>query len=405
MIENFMNEKFSTGALDGVKIVDLSRVLAGPFCTMLLADYGAEVIKVEQPGKGDGTRAWGPPWEGGESAYYLSINRNKQSITLNLKSEQGREILGRLLKDADVLVENFKPGTMDRLGLGYDVLQERYPSLVVCSITGFGQGGPYRDRPGYDFMIQAMGGIMSISGPADGPPSKVGVAIVDITTGLFASNAILAALHHRQQTGEGQLIDVALLDAQVGWLANVAHNYFASGEMPKRYGNAHANVVPYESFQTADGHITLAVGTDGQFRRFCEAAGRPEMGVDARFKSNADRVQNRTVLISLLQDLFLMQDSKHWLDLLEENNIPGGPINDIPSILADPQVLQRQMVQEIEHPTAGIIKQIGPVAKLSGTPATIRQAPPLMGEQTELVLQAAGYSNEEIDAFRSDGVI
>ncbi len=395
----------SASALNGVRIIDLSRVLAGPYCTMLLADYGAEVIKIEQPGKGDGTRQWGPPWEGGESAYYLSANRNKKSVTLNLKSEQGREILRKLIAGADVLIENFKPGTMARLGLGYESLLESFPGLIICAISGFGQDGPYRDRSGYDFIIQAMGGIMSISGPADGEPSKVGVAIVDITTGLFAANAILAALHHRQRTGEGQFIDVALLDAQVGWLANVAHNYFASGEMPRRYGNAHANVVPYESFATADGHVTLGIGTDEQFRRFCDAAERPDLGQDERFKTNADRVKNRNQLISELRALLLTKKSSDWLNLLEQQGIPGGPINDIPSTLADPQVLHRQMVQEVEHPTAGTIKQLGPVAKLSRTPATVRSAPPLLGADTGLVLGELGYSDAQIEALQADGVI
>ncbi|MFQ5422209.1 MAG: CaiB/BaiF CoA transferase family protein, partial [Anaerolineae bacterium] len=257
-------------ALDDIRVIDLSRILAGPYTAMLLADHGAEVIKIEQPGQGDGTRQWGPPWVGSESAYFLSVNRNKKSVTLNLKSDKGKAILKKLVANADIFIENFKVGTMKRMGLDYETLCQDNPGLIYCSISGYGQTGPYRERPGYDFMIQAQGGIMSVSGPADGPPHKVGVAIVDITAGLFASNAILTALHHREKTGEGQYIDVALLDTQVAWLANVAHNYFATGEAPERYGNAHPNIVPYETFPTADGYIALAVGSDGQYRKFCQ---------------------------------------------------------------------------------------------------------------------------------------
>ncbi len=395
----------ATGALAGLRVVDCSRVLAGPYCTMLLADYGAEVVKIEQPGTGDGTRQWGPPWVGGESAYFLSVNRNKRSLSLDLKTMAGRRILEQLAAGADVLIENFMPGTMDRLGLGYEALRRRNPGLIYCAISGYGQTGPYRDRPGYDFVIQAQGGIMSISGPADGEPHKVGVAIVDITAGLFAASAILAALHHRRETGAGQYIDVGLLDAQVAWLANVAHNYLATGETPGRYGNAHPNIVPYESFPTADGYLALAVGTDAQFERFCQASGRPDLWDDPRFRTNAARVANREDLVRRLRRLFRRRPTQEWLDLLLDAGIPCGPINDIPTVLADPQVVAREMVQTAEHATAGSVQLLGPVAKLSATPARVASAPPTLGADSEAILGELGYDAEAIADLRRNGVI
>lgn len=396
----------SESALSDIRVIDLSRVLAGPYCTMLLSDYGAEVIKVEQPGKGDGTRQWGPPWVGDQSAYFLSVNRNKKSLTLDLKTAAGQSILKHLVAEADVLIENFKPGTTARMGLDYESLSRQNPGLIYCSITGYGQTGPYRDRPGYDFMIQAQGGIMSITGPVDGPPHKVGVAIVDITAGLFAASAILAALHERTGSGQGQYIDVALLDAQVAWLANVAHNYFATGQTPRRYGNAHPNIVPYETFPTADGRVALAVGSDGQYRRFCQVAGRPDLWQDERFQTNAGRVEHRHVLIPLLQRLFQSRSTQAWIDLLVEAGIPVGPINDIPTTLNDPQVAARQMVQQVEHPTVGAIDLLGPVAKLSRTPAEIDSAPPTLGADTEQILRHyLAYSPQQIENLREEGVI
>jgi len=388
-----------------MRVIDLSRVLAGPYCTMMLADYGAEVIKVEQPGMGDGTRQWGPPWVDGESAYFLSVNRNKKSMTLNLKSEKGKAILEQLVASADILIENFKPGTMQRMGLNYEKLSQDNPGLIYCSISGYGQTGPYRDRPGYDLMIQAQGGIMSITGPTEGESHKVGVAIVDITAGLFAASAILSALHHRERTGEGQYIDVALLDTQVAWLANVAHNYFATGQMPGRFGNAHPNIVPYETFPTADGELALAVGSDDQYRRFCEVVEQPDLWQDQRFQTNAGRITHRKVIIPRLRDLFLTRTTNEWIDLLVEANIPVGPINDIPTILKDPQVMARQMVQEVEHPTAGTIQLLGPVAKMSKTPAKIYCAPPPLGADAEAILQSLGYNHEEIGTLREESVI
>jgi crotonobetainyl-CoA:carnitine CoA-transferase CaiB-like acyl-CoA transferase len=395
----------SEGALADIRVLDLSRILAGPYCTMLLADYGAEVIKIEQPGQGDGSRQWGPPWVGGESAYFLSVNRNKRSMTLDLKTAVGQNLLRQLASQSDVLIENFKVDTMQRLGLDYASLSADNPGLIYCSITGYGQTGPYRERAGYDFMIQAQGGIMSVTGEVEGGPHKVGVAIVDITAGLFAANAILAALHERTRSGRGQFIDVALLDAQLGWLANVAQNYLATGESPGRYGNAHPNIVPYQTFIAQDGEVAVAIGSDGQYRRFCLAAGRADLWEDGRFQSNNGRVTHRETLVPLLQALFRTRPAADWLDLLLAAGIPAAPVNDIPAILADPQVAARQMVQRVHHSTAGDISLVGPVAKLSRTPAEVRQPPPTLGEQTDAILTRLGCSPAEIAAWREAGII
>lgn len=392
-------------ALTGLKVIDLSRVLAGPYCTMLLADYGAEVIKIEQPESGDGTRQWGPPWLGDQSAYFLSVNRNKKSLTLNLKDPAGQQILHQLLTEADVFIENFLPGTLQKMGLDYASLAEKYPQLIYCSISGYGQNGPYRDRPGYDFAIQAQGGLMSITGPADGEPYKVGVAIADITTGLFAVNAILAALHYRTTTGRGQYIDVALLDAQIAWLANVAQNYLVTGQPAQRYGNAHPSIVPYETFPTADGYLALAVGTDGQYQRLCELGQQPHLAQDERFRLNRGRVQNRQELVPLLQEMFRSHPTTWWLEQLTSANIPCAPINDVATALHDPQVRARGMVQTVQHTTLGEIEVLGPVAKLSETPAGVWSAPPVLGEHTTQVLTQLGYTAGEIEALQKQKIV
>ena len=392
-------------ALSDIKIIDLSRVLAGPYCTQMLADYGANVIKIEQPGTGDTTRTWAPPFVGDQSAYFLCANRNKRSLTLNLKSPEGVAILKQLLHDADVLVENFTPGTMQDLGLAYDTLKAEFPRLIYCSISVYGQTGPYRERPGFDFAIQAEGGIMSITGPVDGEPSKVGVPIADITTGLFAANAIMAALHYRDRAGVGQHIDVALLDSQIAWLANVAHNYLADGTTPKRYGTAHPNVVPYQGFATSDGNIALAAGNDAQFKRVCDAIGLPELANDPKYKGNVGRVTNRNTLIPQLQAVFKTQSTDYWLETLQAANVPISPINDIPTALNNEQVLARHMVQEVADPKLGKIKVLGPVAKLSATPATVRTAPPRLGEHSNEVLGELGYSPAQIEQLRNHKTI
>ena len=375
-------------------------MLAAPYCAQLLGDYGAEIIKVEQPGSGDGTRQWGPPFVGEQSAYFLSVNRNKQSVTIDFKAEAGAQLIKELAAKCDVLIENFLPGTLARFGLDYDSLKALHPGLIYCSVTGYGQTGPYKDRPGYDFVIQAQGGLMSITGEPDGEPMKVGVAIADITTGLFAANAILAALHHREKTGHGQYIDVALLDSQVAWLANVAHNYFA-GRVPMRYGNAHASIVPYQTFATLDGYIAIAVGSDAQYQRLCACAGCMALWDDSRFQTNPGRVQHRDELITKLQDVFNTRSMADWNALLIAHDIPCSPINDIPTALNDPQVLAREMVQDIEG-----VRLLGPVAKLSETPARIQSAPPRLGQHTERVLrEVLGKSDDEITRLRRTHVI
>lgn len=372
---------------------------------MVLADYGAEIIKIERPGGGDGTRQWGPPWVGTESAYFLSVNRNKKSVTLDLKQPAGQELARRLASRSDVLIENFKPGTAERLGLGYPQLSSDNPALVYCSISGYGQTGPYRDRPGYDFMIQAQGGIMSVTGPSDGEPHKVGVAIVDISAGLFAATAILAALHSRKQTGLGQQVDVSLLDSQVAWLANVAQNYLTTGEPPVRHGNAHPNIVPYETFPTADSQIALAIGSDDQYQRFCQTVGRPDLWEDERFRTNHGRVTHRRELVVKLGQLFAQRSTAQWLDLLLATAIPASAINDIPTVLADPQVRAREMVQSADHATQGEIELLGPVAKFSRTPATVRTAPPTLGADTRSVLsEILDCTREELEEFERQGV-
>jgi len=393
-------------ALAGLRVIDFSRVLAGPYGTMLLADLGADVIKVEHPQGGDDTRQWGPPWLDGESAYFLSVNRNKRSLTLNLKHPKGQELARRLAIKADVLVENFKVGTMAKYGLDYQTLSVQNPGLVYCSITGYGQYGPDRERAGYDFIVQAEAGLMSIIGPPEGPPYKVGVAIVDITAGMFASHAILAALYSRQQTGRGQMIDIALLDAQIAWLANVAQNYLVSGESPKRYGNAHANIVPYEVFQTSDGYLALGVGNDKQYQRLCEVAGRVDLWEDARFQTNPGRVIHREELIPKLQEVFLSRPTAAWIEQITAIGIPVGPINDIPTVIGHPQVQARQMVQKVKRPDGEDVPQLGPVAKFTGTPARIYRHPPRLGEHTQEILrEELNLGDAQIEELIMDKVI
>lgn len=377
------------GALDGVRVVDLSRVLAGPFATMLLGDLGAEVIKVEPP-FGDETRAWGPPFLGPFSAYYLTVNRNKRSLVLDLKTDGGRAVLLDLVRTADVLVENFKPGTMERFGLGYDVLRRHNPRLIYVAISGFGQTGPDRALPGYDFIVQAMGGMMAITGEPDGPPLKVGVAVADLAAGFYAAIGILAALIARGRTGEGQFIDVALLDAQVALLANAAMNYLVSGEEPRRYGNAHPNIVPYQAFEAADGPMIVAVGNERQFTALCAAVGRPEWAEDPRFRTNADRLRNRKALVEALAAVFRTATRDVWIERLRAAGVPVGPVRTLSEVFSDPHVLQRGMRFALSHPAVGAVPQLGNPLKLSGTPVEYRLPPPLIGEGGEEALAALG---------------
>ncbi|WP_028460096.1 CaiB/BaiF CoA-transferase family protein [Chloroflexus sp. Y-396-1] len=389
------------GALADLLILDFSRVLAGPYATMVLADLGARVIKIEQPGLGDETRRWGPPFtEDGLSAYFIAVNRNKQSVTINLKHPDGQAIARTLARRADVLIENFLPGTMLRLGLGYDDLRLINPGLVYCSITGYGQYGPDAHRPGYDTVVQAEGGLMSITGEPDGQPMKTGVAVADITTGLYAATSILAALHYRSQTGEGQYIDLALFDVQLSWLANVASAYLISGQPPRRYGNAHATIVPYQPFAAADGYIMIAVGNDRQFARFCQVLNRPEWVTDERFATNPARVTNRECLIEAIADIIAREPVAVWVEKLRAADVPCGPVNDIPTALHSRQAQARAMVQHIDG-----IRMVGPAPVFSATPATIRSAPPALGADTEAVLAEFGYSAEQIRRFRAEGIV
>jgi formyl-CoA transferase len=393
--------------LSDIKVLDLSRVLAGPYCSMMLGDLGAEVIKVELPQAGDDTRHWGPPEAGGEAAYYLCLNRNKRSLTVNLKTAAGQEIIRKLARRSDVLIENYKVGTLEKMGLGYEDLRRENPRLIYCSITGFGQNGPYKDKPGYDFMIQGMGGVMSFTGEPDGPPMKVGVAIVDITAGLFAANAILAALRQCDRSGEGQFIDIGLLDCTLAWLANVGSNYLVSGELPRRYGNGHPNIVPYEPFKAADGaYFALAVGNDRQWQDFCRLAGLEALSSDPRFATNPQRVKYREQLIPLIAEKMLEKTSDEWLQQLDALKIPCGPINTLDKVFADPQVKARQMVAEVPHPTAGTVKLVASPIKFSQTPCRIYRHPPLLGEHTAEVLSTVlGHTREEIESLRREGVI
>ena len=372
--------------LNGIRVLDLSRVLAGPYCTMVLGDLGAEVIKVESP-EGDETRGWGPPFAAEQSAYYLCVNRNKRSMVVDFKTEEGRDLLHELAKQSDVLVENFRPGTLRRYSLDYESVSALNPRLIYCSITGFGQTGPLRDRPGYDFMIQAMGGLISITGEPDGEPMKVGVAVADLFAGQNAVIALLAALQARTQTGKGQHLDISLFDSQVAMLANVASSYLISGNLPKRYGNAHANIVPYQSFQASDAWFVIAVGNDRQFEKLCEVIDKQELASDMRFHSNSGRVENREELIVLLKPIFLEKTASEWLSSLEAAQIPCGPISTLDKVFAEPQVGEREMLIEMDHPGIGNLRLVGSPLKFSDTPVDYKLPPPRLGEHTEEILK------------------
>ncbi|MDJ0331518.1 MULTISPECIES: CoA transferase [Planococcus] len=374
------------GALAGMKILDLSRVLAGPYCTMILGDLGAEVIKVEAPGGSDETRKWGPPFQKGVSAYYLSVNRNKKAITVDLKTAEGVATIKNLVAESDVVVSNFKTGTMERLGLGYETLSLINPAIVFCSITGFGETGPNRHLPGYDFIIQAMSGLMSITGTNESGPQKSGVAIVDILTGLYACIGIQAAVLERVHSGKGQKLDISLYDTAVSALVNIGSNYLMDEHIPTALGNAHANIVPYQTFRTADGEMVIAVGTDQQFQALCTVLGKPQYAVDERYDSNPKRVKNRDSLVPLLQEALLTQKTVYWQAICIKNNIPAGPIQTIAEMIHDPQLQARDMFIEQNHPTAGKIKLIGSPLKLSRTPVKMERHPPNVGEHNEEIL-------------------
>lgn len=406
--------------LTGVRILDLSRVLAGPWCTQTLADLGADVIKIERPMKngvgGDDTRGWGPPFlkdrdghDTAEAAYYLGTNRNKRSITVDIALPEGQALIRRLASQCDVFIENFKVGDMARYGLDADSLRTLYPRLVYCSVTGFGQTGPYRERAGYDYAIQGMGGLMSVTGERDdlpgGGPQKVGVAVADLFTGMYATVAILAALRHRDATGAGQVVDMALLDTQVAMLANLGANYLATGVAPGRIGNAHQNIVPYQVFETSDGHLILAVGNDSQFAKFCDVAGRPDLAQDPRFIKNADRVRHRATLVPLLADILKSREKYDWLPALEAAKVPCGAINNLAEVFADPHVQARGMTVPMPHALTDALQLVASPMKLSATPVQYRRPPPLLGEHTDEVLRELGWNAAELAALRKTGAI
>jgi formyl-CoA transferase len=394
------------GPLDGIRVLDLTRVVAGPYCSMFLGDLGAEVVKVEQPGFGDDTRGWGPPFTGGESAYYLCINRNKQSITLDLKSTEGVELLRQMTEVADVVIENFRPGTMERLGLGEQELRQFNPRLIYASLTGFGADGPMSDWPGYDLIVQAWGGLMSITGAPEGEPVKVGVAIVDLVAGLMLGKAITAALFARERLGLGQRIDTSLLEAEVASLINVGSNYLISGKIPSRWGNAHPNIVPYQNFKTADGYFVLGVASETIWRRFCPAIGRPDLTEDSRFADNAKRVENRSALIALLTEVFLSRTNQTWLKLFNDAEVPCAPVQTVDQVFQSPQVLHRDMLVGVEHPTAGKVPMAGVPVKFSLTPASVRLPPPLLGEHNRQVLKGwLDMSDEAIEELKRKKIV
>jgi len=404
--------------LTGLRVFDLTRILAGPTCTQILGDLGADVIKIERAAAGDDTRKFGPPWlkdaEGkdtAESAYFLSANRNKRSLTLDLAKPEGQALARRLIARCDILVENFKVGDLAKYGLAYEQLKEQFPKLIYCSITGFGQTGPYAPRPGYDYLAQGMGGFMSLNGKPEGTPGaeplKAGIAVADITTGLYGVIAILAALRHRDATGQGQRIDLALLDTQISWLANEGSNYLVTGKAPKRLGNAHPNIVPYQVFSAADGYLILAVGNDGQFRRFCEIAGRADLAEDPRFASNPARVRNREFLVPILREIIAAKPRDYWLERLEPAGVPSGPVNTLDQVFADPQVVARGMRLDLPHGRFGVkVPSVASPLKMSETPPTYRHAPPALGEHTDEVLHdLLSLSESEIAALRNKGIV
>ncbi|MDC3412129.1 CoA transferase [Aquibacillus sp. 3ASR75-11] len=394
-----------TGALQGLKVLDLSRVLAGPYCSMILGDLGAEVIKVEAPGGSDETRKWGPPFKNGVSAYYICANRNKRSMTVNLKSLEGKELIKKLVSESDIILNNFKTGTMERLGLDYSTLKKLNPRIIYCSITGFGENGPYKDFPGYDFIIQAMSGLMSITGDASSGPQKVGIAITDILTGLYACIGIQAALLERQISGEGQKLDISLYDTAVSSLVNIASNYLMSGAIPERLGNHHANIVPYQTFETLDGEMVIAVGNDQQFARLCTIINQSSLAKDCRFQTNPDRVQHRQDLIPILQQEFSKKNTAYWQSKCQENSIPCGPIQNLAQLVNDPQLKERNMFVSTSHPTAGDINMIGSPLHLSRTPINYNTHPPDPGEHTEQILKELGYQETEVHAMKANKTI
>ncbi len=395
------------GPLSDIRVLDLSRVLAGPYCSMILGDLGADVIKVERPGVGDETRHWGPPFAApGESAYFLCVNRNKRSITIDMKKAEGIAIVKSLVLKSDVVIENFTPGTMDGLGIGYETLSAINPRIIYCSITGFGPDGPFSNRAGYDLAVSAFGGLMGITGEPEGPPVKVGVAITDVTTGISAQGAICAALYAREKTGKGQRVDLSLLETQVAALVNIASSYLVSGDIPRRWGTAHETIVPYQGFETKDKYVIVAVGNDQLWSRFCKIIGMPELIDDPRFKTNPLRVRNRKECIGIIAPIMKTRPRDEWVQLLNEDAVPCAPINTMDEVFQNPQVLHRNMLVEMDHPKAGKIRLVGIPVKYSESKATVRIPPPVLGEHTrEILADVLGFSGRQIEELKSDGVI
>jgi formyl-CoA transferase/CoA:oxalate CoA-transferase len=393
------------GPLSGFTIVDLTRVLSGPYCTMILADLGARVIKVEQPGKGDDTRAWGPPFLGDESAYFLSINRNKESVTLDFKPAAGREILERLIAKADVFVENFRPGTLDRAGFGWEAVHAKHPKLVYASISGYGQTGPRREEAGYDAVMQAEGGLMSVTGEEDRPGYRLGVAITDMVSGLYCAQGITAALLARERTGQGQRVDIGMLDTTAALLTYQAANWFATGVTPKRQGNRHATIAPYETFTTSNGEIVIAVGNDQIWQRFCPAIGLPELAADPRFAANKDRMANYDAMRPPIDRVFRTKTCAEWIQVLNDAGVANGEVRDIGQMLNDPQLEARRMIETLMHPTVGATRVIGAPIKLSETAASVRTPPPVLGQHTDAVLAEMGYDSAAIDGLKRSRVV
>jgi len=393
------------GPLQGIKVLELSRTLAGPFASMLLADMGADVLKVEQPSIGDETRGYSPPEIEGESTYYLSLNRNKKGITLNLKTDEGKEIVKRLVAESDILIENFRNGTMEKFGLGYNELKEINPRLVYCAVSGFGRTGPMKDEPAYDLVLQGFAGLMSVTGESGSPPVKVGYSIVDLTTGLYASLGVMMALWVREKTGKGQYVETSLLESIVSLQTYLAQGVMATGIAPKRMGSAHPNIAPYQAFETKDGYVIIAIPNDWLWRKMCDALGLDDLKDNPKFTVNADRVEYRTELIELMTIFTKIKTTKEITEKLREAGVPGGPINDIAQVLAEPQIKERDMILEVEHPTIGMLKMLGIPIKLSETPGSVRMAPPLLGQHTNEVLDHLGYSSEDIVHLKEKGVI
>jgi crotonobetainyl-CoA:carnitine CoA-transferase CaiB-like acyl-CoA transferase len=391
--------------LEGLRVLDLTRALAGPFCAQMLGDMGADVLKVEQPGVGDNARGWGPPFQGGESSYFLSVNRNKRSLALNLRDERGAEVLRRLVLQSDVLLENFVPGTLDRLGFSYETCRALKPNLIYCSISGFGQIGPERERAAYDQVVQGLGGIMSITGEVGGPPMRVGIAIADIMAGMFAAYAVQVALYHRERTGVGQMIDTSLLDGQLAMMTYQAGRYFAIGEAPHSSGNQHPTIVPYGVYRASDAYFNLAVGTEDLWRRFCVALELEPLRADPRFATNRDRLAHRDQLNALLEPLFAARTIDEIQALMDQASVPCGAVRDLHGVFTDPQVAALGLIESLEHPTAGAIKLVGPPYRLSETPPSVRLPPPLLGQHTDEVLRELAYDDAAIEALREARVV